>query len=109
MAKLRVHTEVSLQTGIMLSTRSLLSDLNAEEIEAFIDKAKEINFKYGSDEFINVFTQLRYLANIDNKIHATELGVLLFGKYPQIFFPQAVVRATIKTAGRGCASSVRVI
>jgi len=82
-------------------TDTTLSDFNVEEVEAFIYKAKEFNFKYGSDEFINVFTQLRYLANIDDKIHATELGILLFGKYPQVFFPQAVVLATIKTAGRG--------
>ena len=82
-------------------TDTSLSDLNIEEIEAFINIVKEFNFDYGSDEFVKVFTQLRYLANIDDRIHATELGILLFGKYPQVFFPQAVIRATVKTPGRG--------
>ena len=78
-----------------------LSDFNVEEIETFIKSVKEFKFDYGSDEFVNVFNQLRYLARIEDKIYATELGILLFGKYPQVFFPQAVIRATVKTTGRG--------
>ncbi|MDR2571584.1 MAG: hypothetical protein LBD23_15010 [Oscillospiraceae bacterium] len=77
-----------------------LEDLNKEEVEAFINKTEEFKFSFGSEEFIHIFTQLRYLAKVDNHIHPTGLGILLFGKYPQVFFPQAVIRATIRTSGR---------
>ena len=75
-------------------------DLDAEEIKEFLEKTKEFKFTYGTDEFIRMFTQLRYLAKNDDDIHPTGLGVLLFGKNPQIFFPNAVIRATLKKAGR---------
>jgi len=77
---------------------ALLDDLNTGEIEAFIDMIPELKFNYGSEEFINVFTQLKYLASVDGNIHPTGLGILLFGKYPQIFYPNAVIRAIIRTA-----------
>ena len=77
-----------------------IDDLDAEEIKEFLEKTKEFKFTYGTDEFIRMFTQLRYLAKNDDDIHPTGLGILLFGKNPQIFFPNAVIRATLRKAGR---------
>jgi len=77
-----------------------LDDLNIIEIEEFIDKTEEFNFKFDSKDFIRIFTQLRYIAIVDGNVHPTGLGVLLFGKNPQFIFPQAIIRATLRTAGR---------
>jgi len=85
------------EAPILLAT---LDDLSTEEIEKFITSADEFKFSYGTEAFLNAFTQLRYLANVDETIHPTGLGILLFGKNPQLFFPQAVIRATFRTSGR---------
>jgi len=77
-----------------------LDDLSVVEIEELIDKAEEFKFKFGSEDFIRTFIKLRYLAKIDDNIYPTGLGILLFGKNPQFFFPQAIIRATLRTAGR---------
>ena len=77
-----------------------LNDFNTQEIEEFINKVEEFNFKYKSEDFLRVFTQLRYLAKVDDKYYPTGLGILLFGTYPQIFFPNAVIRATYKNTGK---------
>ena len=69
-------------------------DLDEEEIKKFIEKAKELKLTYVSEEFYRVFIQLKYLAETDTGIHPTGLGLLLFGKNPQIFYPHAVIRAT---------------
>jgi len=67
----------------------------------FIKGAEERASRYEGDKsFIRVFTQLRYIATVDDNVHPTGLGILLFGKNPQFFFPQAIIRATLRTAGR---------
>lgn len=81
----------------ILSAR--LDDLDTEEINEFIEHNEEFKFVYDSDEFYRVFSQLRYLAKKDSILHPTGLGILLFGKNPQVFFPNAVIRATLRTAG----------
>ena len=74
-----------------------LDDLNKDNINTFIEKTPEFKFEYGSEEFYRVFIQLRYLSKIDNTIYPTGLGILLFGNNPQIFYPNAVIRATHRT------------
>ena len=76
-----------------------LDDLDEEGIKEFLEKAEDFKLTYGSDEFYRVFVQLKYLAGNDSNIHPTGLGLLLFGKNPQIFFPHAVIRATYVNAG----------
>jgi ATP-dependent DNA helicase RecG len=88
------HTLSDLEKPILTAS---LDDLNASEIETLIDMTSEFRFKYGSDEFFRFFTQLKYLAKVDNNIYPTGLGMLLFGENPQIFFPNAVIRATMRT------------
>ena len=77
-----------------------LDDINSEEIKRLIKKTDEFVFEYGTDEFIRTFSQLRYISKDSDNIHPTGFGMLLFGNNPQIFFPQAVIRATYRTAGR---------
>jgi len=73
-------------------------DFNIEEIKVFIEHVKEFNFIYDSNEFYRVFANLKFLVKNDKIVHPTGLGILLFGKNPQVFYPQAVIRATYRTA-----------
>ena len=77
-----------------------LDDLDADEMVKFIERTAGLRYEFGSVEFIRVFDQLKYIAKVDADIYPTGLGILLFGKNPQIFFPNAVIRATYRTAGR---------
>ena len=93
------HENLSeLEAPILFAT---LDDLDDEEMIVF--SLKDEGFEkvfYGTDEFFRIFTQLKYLAKHGDDIYPTGLGVLLFGKYPQTFFPHAVIRASFETAGR---------
>ena len=94
----QIHEKLSELEQPIIATS--IDDLNVEEIVSFLEKTKEFKFAYGTDEFIRMFTQLKYLAKNGDDIHPTGLGILLFGKNPQIFFPNAVIRATLRRAGR---------
>jgi len=93
-----VHESLSQLELPILSAN--LDDLSEKEIDEFIDKSEVFNFAYGSDDFNNVFTQLKYLAKSGAITHPTGLGILLFGKNPQVFFPDAVIRATFSSGRR---------
>jgi len=82
---------------IELSAR--IDDLSQDAIEKFISKAK-LNVKINSDKFYRVFNQLGYLEFKDNTYYPTGIGLLLFGKRPQLKYPNALIRATFKTIGR---------
>ena len=75
---------------------ALLEDLSASEIDTIIDMTPEFRFRFGSDEFFRVFTQLGYLVRVGSDVYPTGLGLLLFGENPQIFYPNAVIRATVR-------------
>jgi len=74
-------------------------DLSSEAVMEYMRKNGEFVFSFSSEGFIRVFTQLKFLANDDNAIRPTGLGLLLFGKNPQRFFPHTVIRATFLTPG----------
>ena len=74
-------------------------DLSLTDIERFIQMAK-LNVAANSSEFNRIFAQLGLLEEKDNKFNPTGLGLLLFGKRPQLQYPNALIRATYKTAGR---------
>lgn len=81
---------------IELSAR--IEDLSQETIENFISKA-QLNIKINSKGFYRIFSQLGYLELKDNVYYPTGIGLLLFGERPQLKFPNALIRATIKTTG----------
>jgi ATP-dependent DNA helicase RecG len=77
-----------------------LDDLDAGWIKEFIGKAGNHQFAYGDDEFHRVFSQLMLLGEHNGNTHPTGLGILLFGKNPQLLFPHAALHATFRTVGR---------
>lgn len=73
-----------------------LVDLSEAEINQFINEA-DLGVDFGTKEFNRVFDQLGFLELKDSKYIPTGIGLLLFGKRPQLIYPQAVIRATNKT------------
>ncbi len=79
---------------IELSAR--IEDFSQETIENFISEAK-LNVEINSQEFYRIFNQLGYLELKDNVYYPTGIGLLLFGKRPQLKYPNALIRAAINT------------
>jgi len=77
-----------------------LDDLSLANLDAFINKAK-LNVELNTPQFNRIFTQLGLLIKKEGQHIPTGLGLLLFGDRPQLTFPNALIRATYKTAGRG--------
>ena len=82
------------------SLNAILSDLSEEKINKFISVAK-LNVDFGSQEFNHIFKQLGLLEGSDSKLMPTGIGLLLFGKRPQLIYQNALLRATYKTKNRG--------
>lgn len=80
--------------------KSHLDDLSKSILVSFIEKAK-LNVKLDTPKFNHLFTQLGLLELKNKKYIPTGLGLLLFGERPQLVYPNAVIRATFKTEGRG--------
>lgn len=80
--------------------KSLLDDLSKTNLESFIKKAK-LDVEIDTPKFYRVFTQLGLMELKSDKYVPTGLGLLLFGERPQLVYPNALIRATYKTEGRG--------
>lgn len=83
-----------------LEPNANLDDLNKNQIEYFIEKAK-IDAKFGTSKFYRIFKQLGLIEQADNEYQPTGLGLLLFGTKPQYTYANALIRTTYKTEGRG--------
>jgi ATP-dependent DNA helicase RecG len=77
-----------------------IEDLSKDIIEDFISKSR-LDIKIDTSEYYRILTQLGILEFKNNKYTPTGLGLLLFGKRPQLVYQNALIRATYKTKGRG--------
>jgi ATP-dependent DNA helicase RecG len=92
--------EVLLSDIEKVAISAIMPDLSEEKINKFISLAK-LNVDFGSQEFNHIFKQLGLLEGNDNKLMPTGIGLLLFGKRPQLIYQNALLRATYKTKNRG--------
>lgn len=92
--------EVVLSKKEHIEPKVELDDLDQIQIDAFIKKAK-LGVEFGSAKFNRVFEQLGLIENANSKYQPTGLGLLLFGARPQLTYSNALIRATLKTKGRG--------
>ncbi len=83
-----------------IEPKAKLDDLNQQQIEMFSKKAK-LGVEFGSAKFYRVFEQLGLLEKANNTYQPTGLGLLLFCARPQLTYANALIRATLKTEGRG--------
>ena len=79
---------------------AVLKDLSFSDIEKFLKMAK-LDVTVNTPDFYRIFSQLGLLEEKENDLVPTGLGLLLFGERPQLLYPNALIRATYKTAGRG--------
>lgn len=77
-----------------------IDDLSSIHLNSFIKKAK-LNVEWNTPKFYRILTQLGVLESKDEKFTPTGLGLLLFGERPQLFYQNALIRATFKSKGRG--------
>lgn len=77
-----------------------LNDFSLPDIDKFLTMAK-LDIAVNTPAFFATFSQLGLLEYKEDKFVPTGLGLLLFGKRPQLLYPNALIRATYKTEGRG--------
>jgi ATP-dependent DNA helicase RecG len=75
-----------------------LNDFSTDALEKFREKL-QLSYPVDSKDFRSVMHKWNFL-RVDmktNAVHPTGLGILLFGKNPQIAYPQSLVKFTVKT------------
>lgn len=95
--------EVILSNTENVVANAILDDLSEDKVSAFMDRAQLGDFH--TPEGLRAIMQLGLLdAACNDKggliYTPTGLGLLLFGKKPQLVYPNAVIRATYKTEGK---------
>lgn len=71
-----------------------LSDLNKEKLEEYIEKIKKNKPNFAKNDFNKCLKLCHIIDNNEDKIFPTLAGMLLFGEYPQLFYPQIFVACT---------------
>ena len=71
-----------------------LSDLNKEKLEEYIEKVKKNKPNFAKNDFNKCLKLCHIIDNNEDKIFPTLAGMLLFGEYPQLFYPQIFVACT---------------
>jgi ATP-dependent DNA helicase RecG len=75
-----------------------VGDFSTEALEKFRETL-QIGYSIDSKEFLSVLRKWSFI-RVDQKsnvAHASGLGILLFGKNPQIPYPQSLVKFTVET------------
>lgn len=95
--------EVILSNTENVVANAILDDLSEDKVSAFMDRAQLGDFH--TPEGLRAIMQLGLLDAARNDkggliYTPTGLGLLLFGKKPQLVYPNAVIRATYKTEGK---------
>lgn len=75
--------------------RADLEDLDSEKITNYLNKLKEQKPNLFKLEKNKVLQKLGIIESVDNKFYPTVTGLLMFGLYPQAFFPQYAVTAVV--------------
>jgi len=74
-----------------------ISDLDEIALQRFMEKCSLIK---DNDKKENILRQLGFLRDYKGKLKPTGLAILLFGKSPQLSYPNALIRAIIKMDGK---------
>lgn len=77
-----------------------MADFSREELEHFMQKS-HLTMKWNTPEFYSVLQQLGLIEKVaENSYRPTGIGFLLFGKNPQLRYPQAVIKASFQRGGK---------
>lgn len=87
------HKEVILSKTEYVESTVDIDDLNQELLSEFLSRL-DSSIDVGGDDGMRILSQLGILSISDNVIRPTGIGLLLFGKHPELSYPNARVKAT---------------
>ena len=78
-----------------------LKDFSSDALEKFKERL-QLNYPIDSNDFKNVMHKWNFVRidNISRNLYPTGLGILLFGKEPQVEYPQSLIKFTIQTKNK---------
>ena len=75
--------------------RSNLNDLNEDEIKKYIDKVKADKSNFAENDFLTNLQLSGIVDKSDDIFVPTLAGTMIFGKYPQSFYPQLFIACAV--------------
>ena len=75
--------------------RATIDDLNKENLKNYIDKLKMDRPHFAKNDFIKCLKICGIIDNSNNQIYPTLAGTLIFGEYPQTFYPQLFIACAV--------------
>lgn len=75
--------------------RSTIDDLNKEELEKYIEKIKIDKPHFAKNNFEKCLKVCGITDTSNNQIYPTLAGTLIFGEYPQTFYPQLFIACVV--------------
>lgn len=75
--------------------KSSLEDLNEESLKEYLNKIKEIKPNFAKNSYEKNLKLCGIVDSDNNKLYPTLAGTLIFGDYPQSFYPQLFVACSV--------------
>jgi ATP-dependent DNA helicase RecG len=85
----------NVQDDLRPVVRATMKDLNEELINAFIEKYTEDKPNFSKFSKEEILINAGVLSKVEDKIFPTVAGIMVFGEYPQHFFPQWFIAAIV--------------
>lgn len=76
-------------------TRATIQDLDSELLNEFIEKYTENKPNFAKYNREDILIKAGVITKVENKIFPTVAGLMVFGEYPQQFFPQWFIAAIV--------------
>ena len=75
--------------------KSSIEDLNEENLKEYLNKIKELKPNFSKNSYEKNLKLCGIVDGDNNKIYPTLAGTLIFGDYPQSFYPQLFVACSV--------------
>lgn len=85
----------NVQDDLRPVVRATMKDLDEELINAFIEKYTEDKPNFSKFSKEEILINAGVLSKVEDKIFPTVAGIMVFGEYPQQFFPQWFIAAIV--------------
>ena len=85
----------NVQDDLRPVVRATMKDLNEELINEFIEKYTEDKPNFSKFSKEEILINAGVLSKIEDKVFPTVAGIMVFGEYPQQFFPQWFIAAIV--------------
>ena len=76
-------------------TKATIEDLDSELLDNFIEKYTENKPNFSKYNREDILLKAGIITKVENKIFPTVAGLMVFGEYPQQFFPQWFIAAIV--------------